>query len=91
MDRCILKIISDEKIEEKTCDQIREEIDKMKSDFKKNNSVIDASKDNHYKMYCKELDDFIDQCRCEPPNGESRVGRNIRVARERRERNWKKT
>lgn len=53
-----------------TCDYVRENLDRLKYDFRKQNHtdfiLTKGLKDSAYDNFCQSLDTFIDKCKCIP-------------------------
>ncbi len=52
-----------------TCDEVRDKIEDWKREFRERNATDHLTaagmKDMAYERYCKEMDDFLSQCKCE--------------------------
>ncbi len=58
-----------DKFETYRCDEVREKRDEWISDFRRMNRTDEilacGRTDRMYDNYCKSIDDFLDQCKCE--------------------------
>jgi hypothetical protein len=68
-----------------TCHEVRDCIEGWKKEFRDKNATdrVELSRgfDPAYVEFCKELDDFLDQCKCPKPSVEEK----IQWAKEKRE------
>lgn len=86
---CKLHQITQNGIEEITCTFVKKNKESLKKTFSDINGtdglIASGRTDRMYNDYCDQLDKFTEQCKC-PVEQETRISRNIREARERRER-----
>lgn len=68
MGSCVIKFMGKKGFIKKYCHEIRRDIFDLKSEFKKINRSDEVikliGKDRMYDKYCSQLDDFLDQCKC---------------------------
>jgi|SRR6267142_5886194 len=46
------------------CDQVKILHEKWKAEFRFKNKIDDRRKDRYYDEFCKNIDDFLLQCKC---------------------------
>ncbi len=72
--KCFLKIVS--RIDfitpkEFTCYEVKKKLEEWKKEFRENNGTdflhAQGRRDKVYDTFCRKLDDFLDQCKCEHP------------------------
>ncbi len=98
MGRCQLATQTSYGMDKFTCDEVRRFKHEWLNEFCEKNNVRNFEKDRMFQSYKKQINDFLDQCTCEPNSyydqqkvipeknqeAESEVSKNIREAKERR-------
>ena len=96
MGTCKLRRFIDGYVVNNTCDEIRMYEEAIKSAFREENKTEEMikmiGKDKVYENFCSQIDNFLNNCQCQKPKQESQITKNIREAKERRDKSeflWK--